>query len=74
MTEIVWQKSSYSGSGDGNSCVELSSAHTPGAIALRESDDPTAVLLTRPAQLVTLLRHLKSGASTRPSARGQRGS
>ncbi|MGM9382514.1 DUF397 domain-containing protein [Streptomyces antibioticus] len=32
---LVWFKSSYSSSGDGNSCVEV--AHTPGTIHVRDS-------------------------------------
>ncbi|MEU1051463.1 DUF397 domain-containing protein [Streptomyces sp. NPDC005876] len=32
---LVWFKSSYSSSGDGNSCVEV--AHAPGAIHVRDS-------------------------------------
>ncbi|WP_322746909.1 DUF397 domain-containing protein [Streptomyces tauricus] len=37
-TPDSWQKSSFSGGGDGNACVELATeAHT---IRLRESDTP----------------------------------
>ncbi|MGX5188505.1 DUF397 domain-containing protein [Streptomyces avermitilis] len=43
---IQWQKSSFSGGGDGNECVEL--AHGSSTLLLRESDDPTRILpLTR---------------------------
>lgn len=58
MSEIVWQKSSYSGSGDGTNCIELTAAQ--GALALRESDTPSVVLHTQRPQLAALLRHIKS--------------
>ncbi|MEW1829314.1 DUF397 domain-containing protein [Streptomyces sp. NPDC088196] len=58
MSEIVWQKSSYSGSGDGTNCVEL--ATTQDTLALRESDTPTTVLHTHHPQLTALLRHIKT--------------
>ncbi|WP_326722579.1 DUF397 domain-containing protein [Streptomyces sp. NBC_00243] len=57
---IRWQKSSFSGGGDGNTCVELA---TTGAqlVHLRESDTPTTHLTTTPVPLAHLLRHIKSG-------------
>ncbi|MFF2507375.1 DUF397 domain-containing protein [Streptomyces sp. NPDC058067] len=58
-TELNWQKSSFSGGGDGNNCVELASA--PAAIRLRESDDPSIELATTPTPLAQLLRSVKSG-------------
>ncbi|GAA2631685.1 DUF397 domain-containing protein [Streptomyces vastus] len=60
MSEIVWQKSSYSGSGDGTNCVEL--ADTQDTLSLRESDIPTVVLHTHRPQLAALLQHIKSYA------------
>ncbi|MFE2538213.1 DUF397 domain-containing protein [Streptomyces sp. NPDC059371] len=54
-----WQKSSFSGSGDGNNCLEL--ATTPGTAHLRESDTPEARLSTAPGALVHLLNHIKNG-------------
>ncbi|MGI5455447.1 DUF397 domain-containing protein [Streptomyces sp. CA-249302] len=33
-----WRKSSYSGSGDGNACVEIANNHT--LVAIRDSKDP----------------------------------
>lgn len=56
-----WQKSSFSGSGDDNACVELAAA--PGSVFLRESDDPRVVLRTTPARLAAFLRTLKAGGS-----------
>ncbi|MDF9813121.1 DUF397 domain-containing protein [Streptomyces sp. SPB162] len=59
MLSIIWQKSSYSGSGDENACVEL--AAVGGTIRLRESDDPDVVLTTTPAQLSEFLRGVRAG-------------
>ncbi|MEU1816735.1 DUF397 domain-containing protein [Streptomyces roseifaciens] len=58
---ITWQKSTYSGTGDGgNDCVEV--AATGDLVALRESDTPAAVVRTAPPALRALIRALKSGA------------
>ncbi|MFJ9892251.1 DUF397 domain-containing protein [Streptomyces sp. NPDC091280] len=43
----TWRKSSYSGAGDGNSCVEIASDLT--RVAIRDSKTPTGVTLTLPA-------------------------
>ncbi|MER8159660.1 DUF397 domain-containing protein [Streptomyces sp. NPDC094472] len=59
MSEANWRKSSYSGAGDGNSCIELALIGT--TVALRESDDPRTVLATTPAKLGALLRSIKAG-------------
>ena len=42
-----WRKSSYSGEGDGNSCVEI--ANSPTHIAIRDSKTPARATLTFPA-------------------------
>ncbi|MFC0598472.1 DUF397 domain-containing protein [Streptomyces palmae] len=45
-----WRRSSFSGNGEGNLCVELRAAD--GVIRLRESDDPGITLaITRPVLL-----------------------
>ncbi|MGW5866154.1 DUF397 domain-containing protein [Streptomyces sp. NPDC055239] len=54
---IPWQKSSFSGPGDGNECVEL--AAPSGSLLLRESDDPTRVLTATPEGLAALIRHVR---------------
>jgi hypothetical protein len=56
-----WQKSSFSGSGDGNNCLELAATPTPATIHLRESEEPTTQLTTTPTPLSHLLRHIKTG-------------
>ncbi|MER6013414.1 DUF397 domain-containing protein [Streptomyces bluensis] len=61
MTDaLLWQKSSFSGGGDGNTCIELA-ATEPGLVGLRESDDPTTELATATAPLAHLIRGMKSG-------------
>ena len=42
-----WRKSSYSGGGDGNACVEI--AHAPTLISIRDSKDPALGTLAFPA-------------------------
>ncbi|MFI5797280.1 DUF397 domain-containing protein [Streptomyces sp. NPDC051677] len=60
-----WQKSSFSGSGDGNACLELAS--TPTTLRLRESDTPATVLTTTPAAVAHLLAKARSCAAALPS-------
>ncbi|MEU9184123.1 DUF397 domain-containing protein [Streptomyces sp. NPDC048484] len=53
-----WRKSSYSGEGDGNSCVEIASSLTH--IAVRDSKTPTRATLTFPAEsFITFVNALK---------------
>ncbi|MFJ9704080.1 DUF397 domain-containing protein [Streptomyces sp. NPDC101234] len=47
VTPGNWRRSSYSGSGDGNNCVEV--AHRPTRISIRDSKDPAGGILTFPA-------------------------
>ena len=56
-----WQKSSFSGTGDDNNCVELAASATSTQLHLRESEDPGAVLTARPAALRHLLDAVKRG-------------
>lgn len=67
MTQALdWQKSSFSGFGDGNDCVELAAA--PHHIHLRESDSPAVVLTTTPTPVRHLLRSITTGRLTPPTA------
>jgi hypothetical protein len=50
-TRDHWRKSSYSGAGDGNSCVEI--ANRPTRIAIRDSKIPARATLTFPAPAFT---------------------
>ncbi|MFD8387503.1 DUF397 domain-containing protein [Streptomyces sp. NPDC059679] len=60
MSDIQWQKSSYSADGPGNACVELAHA-SDAAILLRESDDPHVIITTTPAAFLALIRGIKTG-------------
>jgi hypothetical protein len=62
---VSWRKSSFSGSGQDNNCVEVA-ASADGGIYLRESDDPTLILTTTPARLSAFIRAIKSGDFVRP--------
>ncbi|MGW1779458.1 DUF397 domain-containing protein [Streptomyces sp. NPDC002143] len=59
-----WQKSSFSGFGDGDDCLELASASAPAPAIrhLRESDTPAAVLAASPAPLAYLLHSIRTEA------------
>jgi hypothetical protein len=60
LTQAVWRKSTYSGSGSGN-CVEVAS-NLPGVIAVRDSKDlhgPTLTFGT--AAWATLLNDINAG-------------
>jgi Domain of unknown function (DUF397) len=46
-----WQKSSYSGEGDGNECVEI--ANSPTHVSIRDSKSPTRATLTLPTLTFT---------------------
>ncbi|MEV1062935.1 DUF397 domain-containing protein [Streptomyces sp. NPDC050263] len=59
-----WQKSSFSGSGDGNACLELASTLT--TLHLRESDTPTTVLTTTRGPLAHLLVGIRTDAIANP--------
>ncbi|MEU3612784.1 DUF397 domain-containing protein [Streptomyces sp. NPDC006872] len=55
-----WQKSSHSGEGDGNTCLELAS--TSATLHLRESDAPAVALTAPPAPLAHLLHSIRTEA------------
>ncbi|KUN73161.1 hypothetical protein AQJ46_08040 [Streptomyces canus] len=46
-----WRKSSYSGGGDGNECVEI--ANSPTHVSIRDSKAPTRAALTLPTPTFT---------------------
>lgn len=54
----MWQKSSFSGNGPGNDCVEVR-ADDDGLIGLRESDEPGVVVAATPVVFRALLRMVK---------------
>ncbi|AEM82089.1 DUF397 domain-containing protein [Streptomyces violaceusniger] len=55
-----WRKSSFSGPGETNDCVEVAAAG--GGIRIRESDTPADILTTTPGRLGTFIRAIKAGA------------
>ncbi|MFE2964620.1 DUF397 domain-containing protein [Streptomyces sp. NPDC059340] len=68
-TPAHWQKSSFSGGGEGNDCLELAATPaTPTTIHLRESDTPATHLTTTPTTLAHLLDGIRSGALSTPPA------
>ncbi|MFJ4621434.1 DUF397 domain-containing protein [Streptomyces sp. NPDC088812] len=60
---LHWQKSTFSGGGEGNDCVEL--ATSPTTIHLRESDTPTTHLTTTPTTLAHLLAGIHADSTRR---------
>ncbi|MFJ9818295.1 DUF397 domain-containing protein [Streptomyces sp. NPDC101151] len=60
-----WRKSSYSGPGDGDSCVEIATALTH--ISIRDSKTPARATLTFPTAAFTpFIEALKGTGPTRP--------
>ncbi|MFI1356950.1 DUF397 domain-containing protein [Streptomyces sp. NPDC020898] len=58
-----WRKSSYSGEGDGNACVEI--ANSPTQVAVRDTKAPARATLTFPTGAFTpFINALKSPHST----------
>lgn len=56
---LAWRKSSFSGPGETNDCIEL--AALDGEIRIRESDTPAAAISVAPARLGTFIRACKAG-------------
>ncbi|GAA1321719.1 DUF397 domain-containing protein [Streptomyces sp. NBC_00378] len=60
MTDAInWQKSSFSGADNNQSCIEL--APVDGSIKMRESDDPDIVVTTSVAKLRAFVLGVKAG-------------
>ncbi|WP_181802226.1 DUF397 domain-containing protein [Streptomyces shenzhenensis] len=59
-----WRKSTYSGGGAGDTCVEI--AMLPTRIAVRDSKTPTRATLSFPAPaFAALVEHLKAASDGR---------
>jgi hypothetical protein len=58
MSALHWQKSSYSGGGNG--CVHVATAQD-GTIKLIESDDPNIILTTTAEKLHAFILGVKAG-------------
>ncbi|MFJ4621433.1 DUF397 domain-containing protein [Streptomyces sp. NPDC088812] len=65
---LQWQKSTFSGGGEGNTCVEL--AASTGTLHLRESDTAATHLSTTPTALAHLLAGIRAGSTHRPFSAG----
>ncbi|MFF7992988.1 DUF397 domain-containing protein [Kitasatospora xanthocidica] len=60
MSELRWQKSSFSDTDDGSHCVELAAGE--GELRhVRESDDPSAIITTSTAKLRAFILGAKAG-------------
>lgn len=59
-----WRKSSYSGGGDGNACVEITEG--PTHIGIRDSKAPTRATLTFPTTAFTHFLKALKGPATKP--------
>ncbi|MGW5636816.1 DUF397 domain-containing protein [Streptomyces sp. NPDC003832] len=53
LTRDTWTKSSYSGGGQGDACVEI--AHLHPRVAVRDSKDPSRAPLSFPTEAFTAL-------------------
>jgi hypothetical protein len=58
MTELTWQKSSFSEAGGAN-CLYLAARAPGGPVHLRESERPGTVLTASPGALAGLIRVLR---------------
>jgi hypothetical protein len=64
-----WRKSTYSGGGQGDTCVEI--AELPARIAVRDSKAPARATLSFPTPAFTaLIDHLKEGPWSREGIPG----
>ncbi|MCK1795741.1 DUF397 domain-containing protein [Streptomyces sp. XM4193] len=59
MSNVNWQKSTYSS--EGNNCVELGRSHASDVVQVRESEEPGTVLHSSPARIADLLAAVKCG-------------
>jgi hypothetical protein len=64
MTELTWQKSSFSEAGGAN-CLHVAARPPVGPVHLRESDQPGTVLTTTPGALAALIRVLAPDTAAR---------
>ncbi|MFC9805275.1 DUF397 domain-containing protein [Streptomyces griseoaurantiacus] len=68
VTHDNWRKSSYSGSGDGNACLEIASS--PTRTAVRDSKAPALAALTFPtASFTAFVDALKDAGQDAPQRR-----
>lgn len=63
MTELIWQKSSFS-DGAGVNCLYVAASHNAETVHLRESDAPATTLTPHPATFAALIRTLCTRTTT----------
>ncbi|MBC2874829.1 MULTISPECIES: DUF397 domain-containing protein [Streptomyces] len=63
MSEVKWQKSSFSN--DRDECIELAS-EIPGEVLIRESDAPGATIKASRAKLRAFISGVKAGGLRHP--------
>lgn len=64
-TPAQWRKSSFSGGGEGNDCVEIADLHT--RVAIRDSKAPAHGTLSFPTSVFTaFIETLKKSAVPKP--------
>ncbi|MEV7708976.1 DUF397 domain-containing protein [Streptomyces sp. NPDC088270] len=65
MTDAIsWQKSSFSGADNNQSCIELAAAN--GSVKMREGDDPGVVVTTSVPKLRAFVLGVKAGEFDHP--------
>ncbi|WP_405870222.1 MULTISPECIES: DUF397 domain-containing protein [unclassified Streptomyces] len=64
-TPDTWRKSSFSGGGEGNACVEIADLHT--RVAIRDSKAPAQGTLSFPLGAFTALIKAIQADAPRPS-------
>jgi hypothetical protein len=64
ITPGIWRKSSFSGGGEGNACVEVAAGSTH--IAIRDSKAPTRATLTIPTEAFTTFVEALKTPKTKP--------
>jgi hypothetical protein len=60
VSDLVWQKSSFSKNRGGSDCLEVTRGED-GMIYLRESDEPDVVAVTTPAKWDAFVKGVKAG-------------
>ncbi|MFE4977012.1 DUF397 domain-containing protein [Kitasatospora sp. NPDC056651] len=60
MSQLTWQKSSFSDADGGSTCIELATGGND-VRHLRESDDPSVIVTTSTAKLRAFLLGAKAG-------------
>ncbi|MFI0911360.1 DUF397 domain-containing protein [Streptomyces abikoensis] len=60
MSDLHWQKSTFSGGGGNGECIELAAGDDTTTVHLRESDNPTVTLPLSRRTLRALIRYARA--------------